>query len=240
MTLTHFDFEGDRSTDDQFASAEALAQSVSMQDAVAVDEDVFWMFDTQRLEKNPPVERMSSGARAALAMKTEDEEILSTLASDPDVYVRWRVSRNGNIPMDARDTLYKEGFVTDNMRLSDFARMSTVSVPSLTLLAIHYHRGVRTAVAGNEKTPIPTLITLSHDENWDVRRGVARNPKTPADTLIMLADDEDRELLILIAKHENTPSFILDRLAKHDDKSVRIAAKGNPNYKSKKEGRDQP
>ena len=88
-------------------------------------------------------------------------EILTILARDENLNVRWRVARNPNTPPEI-----------------------------LTILAQDKDEYVRWNVAQNPNTPPEILTILARDENYSVLWEVASNPNTPPEILTILARDK--------------------------------------------------
>jgi len=114
-------------------------------------------------------------------------EILTILARDENLNVRWRVARNPNTPPEI-----------------------------LTILAQDKDEYVRWNVAQNPNTPPEILTTLARDEVSSVRRGVAQNPNTPPEILTILARDEDADVRCRVADNPNATREVIQTVRAYE------------------------
>ena len=127
-------------------------------------------------------------------------EILESLATDEDFFVRADVATNPN-----------------------------TSLRVLKSLARDEEALVRSCVAGAPKTTIEILEFLAKDETSFVRSHVAENSLTNLDMLGRLAQDEDEDVRAAVASNSTINVKLLELLAKDDDYRVRRKTAGNTN-----------
>jgi hypothetical protein len=119
-------------------------------------------------------------------------DLLSTLASDADDYVRAGVASNPSTPIDLLSTL-----------ASDFIVF------------------VRRGVASNPSTPIDLLNTLASDANDSVREQIAGHPKTSPSLLMQLSKDSSYEVRLQIVARSDCPTDLFELFAKDKSKRVK-------------------
>ncbi len=221
--------------DGEYASAEALAQASMIHDAVVVGHHV-WVPKRKRLKSDlvTHLDDVPSGYRAYLAMVKnfagDVDVMLSSLANDPDVYVRLRVAGNPKTPKEVSEALRKIGMSNGNVEIASMSPW--LSPADMETLMTDPNDRVRENIARNKEASPHILRFLSFDASNHVRSSVAGNKNTPPETLVSLAKSEDKMTRFYVADNNNTPHETLVELTQDGDKSVRSAANNKIRYKA--------
>ena len=129
-------------------------------------------------------------------------QVLSKLASDEDIEVRYRISSNPNTSIETLDEILKN----EEDTVFDFAVANhpNASQQALTLI---FHNSVDEtilfAIAKNPNTPVGILETLSKSPEPLIRLGIAANQNSTCKILSVLAQDNDSQIRWKVAKNPN-------------------------------------
>ena len=152
-------------------------------------------------------------------------DVLRTLASDENEYVRGGVARNPSTPV---DLLTIQASDARSYVRGGVARNPSTPVSLLTILASDADMRVRRGATENPSTPADSLRTLASDADEVVRGGAAANPSTPVEVLRTLASDEGDYVRWGVALNPSTPVDLLTILASDADERVRASVSTNP------------
>lgn len=184
------------------------------------------VFEADVKYRNTPVDMLPPLARRNVAKNPSTPvHILSMLATDNNVEVRYELAKNPNTPIKVLAQL-----ATDYKAWVryDVGKNTNATANILSQLATDNDAGVRRNVASNPSTPIEILSKLATDNNHGVRYSIASNPNTPVEILAQLATDRYASVRQYIASNPNTPVEILAQLATDQDASVCQYIAANP------------
>ncbi len=159
------------------------------------------------------------GAKSqAASHRNASEELLASLAFDPDFVVQYNVARNMKTPQDKLLMLAQSVPFTSKPEGAE-----------ATGDAMTQWRMLET-VAENPNSPSEALEIAAR--NPEGKYELARHKNTPPDVLRKLADDGTPYFLSILAQNPKVPRDALLKLSQHSDKDVQKAARKNPNYRS--------
>lgn len=188
--------------------------------------------------------------RQAVALETQDSELLRVMAFDADSEVRAVVAANPKTPLETLNLLLSDADADVRRALS---RIFKNRYGFLEKLAADTDPSVRQAVAGSLYCNPPLLSALAQDSDSAVRRAALLNPKIEKSMLAVLvhdpsvvarrelatighlsaqaydqlAQDDDVEVRKNVASNQQTPCTILEWLAYDPVFRVRQAVAGN-------------
>ena len=153
-------------------------------------------------------------------------ELLESLATDEDFFVRADVATNPNTSLRVLKSLARD---EEALVRSCVASAPKTTIEILEFLAKDETSFVRSHVAENSLTNLDMLGRLVQDEDEDVRAAVASNPTINVKLLELLAKDDDYRVRRKTAGNSNVNLEILEFLTKDESEDVRREVANNPN-----------
>ena len=155
--------------------------------------------------------------------------ILTRLARDTDMWVRYYVAINPQAPIEALRILSEDRNSHIRYHMAGNRR---ISPDILDKLSQDECAPVKNPTAMNHHAPISPLIKAPRNKNNLTKWTVAGNPKMPVTRLEQLAIDPDDNTRRSVASNPSTPIETLQMLMKDKDECVRYEAKHNLYHKT--------
>lgn len=152
-------------------------------------------------ERREAYKKANKSRKMEKAQVSSDLKILSELAEDKDIEVRFTLaSRIPLIPPLICDKLAEDKDVRIRKAIAEHIYASTTALDKLSQ---DKDIDIRRAVANNFRTAQPTLARLALEKDPDIKMAVAKHNHTSPETLARLASEQDPNIKMAVAQHEH-------------------------------------
>lgn len=160
--------------------------------------------------------------RIALARRTDlSDKLIEQLSKDDSINVRMEIARQANLPQSVIKTLAE-----DLDPVSEIIAMRTdLTDDIIEYLASNYSFAIRQKVVENSKLPAHLVEKLSNDQDYLVRKALAKHHALTDAIIEKLSRDEYFGVRKAIAEKQSLTQEIVKRLSQDEDERVRQAIK---------------
>jgi len=148
-------------------------------------------------------------AQIAARTRRTPPEVLTVLASHPDVHVRSEVADHPALPLEVRCKLTHD----PNGSVVSGAASQPIPVTEYERLSRHADAHVRRVIAKKPDVPAEILARLAYDPDWWVRGAALEHPSLPLEVALDRMQDPDESIQGSVIRDAPLPLHILEQLA---------------------------